>query len=522
MKKRLLIFLSAFTLLSASPSPESQAERASFWFDAGHYTEARNLYRKLLQETELPWQRDILHFNSGTTYLKEGQWELALQEFDTIDHPSALLNEHLQTNRALALLALVKQEGESSSPTLRLKQLKEALSGLEVSHAEPALVRNLKLEIELLQEREDALKRVQMPLIDLLAQLVATLEHDRKALSVLSGAQASDYLNQREKERAPYWKMLQNYPETYSVIEKALAQYQALEQARSRSQLPQTLSTLITHLNESFKNSFSDSNSFRNNLLLLRFDYAKALVDRIPRETLEKFEGRFPKMEGKSAPEMVYALTQLQLAHRKGMEALRADDLEVAHIWLSAAPFWLDRALIVGQRQTPLSQLDQAMQQLLFTQEKVEEAALLPSVEAESLRPLLMALTQAVQASASAFPQAVISEQQALYSKNLCQKEPWQGAMPPYFEGEEALFPTAGFLKEKTASLETVLEEQSQAYTFWKTARERLLSNPQQSSIDQPQASTFQETVERLQQMDSEDRPSPSKEFNGGGVERPW
>jgi len=100
MKRFLTLMSFSFSLFAGD-----EIETANVYANTGFYQQAETLYRQILSKPHSSRQQDILYYNLGTLYLKQGLWDQAIEEFIEITGKNLSPDLTTKLNRNL-LLAL--------------------------------------------------------------------------------------------------------------------------------------------------------------------------------------------------------------------------------------------------------------------------------------------------------------------------------------------------------------------------------------------------------------------------------
>lgn len=161
MKSLVLILLGSSFFHLQSQDLSKVSREAQIYFEAKNYDHVRQIYEEMSVENLPSWVKEEVHYNLGTTWVAQGEWDKALDQFNQVNldqYSFPLLAYHLKFNSAyahwqmaiadeknlkaviyhLGLMAkdveiaqeaycqLAKQEGAAECPiNLQLKQMKQ-------------------------------------------------------------------------------------------------------------------------------------------------------------------------------------------------------------------------------------------------------------------------------------------------------------------------------------------------------------------------------------------------------------
>lgn len=543
---------------------EAPARRASLLLEAKQYGAAREIYQNLLNGSSKDWERSILHYNIGTIDLVEGRWREALAQFHEIDlahNLSPRLIRRIQINAALALLGRSRTIRELELPSAEYPEysleeisslLKEALVALEAGEAADCRLvereghrscetaaditetrRLVKRQLMSAQEQIDALRIATLSRIDIIGLLMAQLRADKKAISSMPPAEALRYLHTREADRQRYWQTLRLQSTLTHTVDKILADHPPVQSAEDGTQQwEEAYSRLLQELTQLALMDDSNDSLQTRELVHLRLGYAEAIGGPLGSDRLQDLQKRLLNMSADLSDVNFQAVQQ---STQYGVEALTKGRPATARIYLTLAAHWLDHT--IAEKRQPLTGrnsealLDAAIDEEEFSRRMVQAVLDLPIDEYPPEPALLSAVAKKQDRSltlASSFLEAALVSQQQEYREGQCQRHPWQGALPAFFEGKVSARNALLGLQQMAPSLPVVLESQRDAYQAWMETRRRLRSAPHrealmsQSPLEQGQKIPLEETIRLLQQMDSEDRNAPQPGTMPSGVQRPW
>ncbi len=430
----------------------SELGDAADYFEAKDYAQAENRYEMLLQEPLTPWQRAVVLYNLGTTEIAAGQLEKGMILLDTVP-AFAALEKNLTRNEAVALFRLAKKE---SSPDLYL----EALQGIERAK----MAGNAHL-----QKMEDAAKAARALLLeqeppDLLEMVNQALFNIRfLENNPLNDNLKKKYLNYIANQTSQLEQMLQDDQEAKTFVSQALSFIQAGEVSQSLEALTSAKEILsrspaapLDQLLKAYQRALLQQIMFP--------DLIKDLKAMRPDPNLDKSLKALE--EGKSPLARLYLLEARQdilrekwkLAKKSALETLREAIEEERH------------ALSLNRNKAPETLVSEAQ----------EKAAL-------KAEPFL----------------AMVYREQA--AQNACQKNPWDKALPYFYDGYE-----------KAGS--TSLADQEEALFDWQAAYNLINEYRPQPPEEQ---TNFEESLNNLQFMRQQDAlPKRQKTFIP--EEKPW
>lgn len=134
LKIALQLLLIGFITESSALDPQSLMLKAKIYFEAEEYSQAEELYNKLLNEALTPREKAIIQYDIGSINLANEDWDNAINWLDqaaSIAEKDPLLNYRIKKNRSLALYgkALSASDTENEIFLLRdaLKRNKQAM-----------------------------------------------------------------------------------------------------------------------------------------------------------------------------------------------------------------------------------------------------------------------------------------------------------------------------------------------------------------------------------------------------------
>ncbi len=482
---------------------ETFSRRALLYVQADKLERAQSIYQKLLTDDLALWQKNILRYDLGTLALQQQQWLQATEWFakvESADQMSPEFTARWRFNRALAMygaaaadaaldedertvlleqaLALTTGDAQPTMRSLRIA-IKRSLTKLQTKQTEQFLVQNSPLQ---------ALGVVWAWAIDLRDQL-HLLPPEASAVDI--GNLLRSYGEKGEKLTSP--------KQVKDLVERLLGALN--EEALPSIRAP--LASLIAELEKGLK-------SVEGGLQELQCALVKAIAFR-PVE-LSRVQKLSAQVEKSSSPYLALAQSSLT-------SALSAKDEQQRALYAQQALFWLQEAIRGNLAVDAKAILERAVR--LENRAWQFARALGEGSEWQEARRTNQ--QQVLDVAATFIPQ-VLDQGQKNYASQKCQRFPWQGVLPLFFEGEHA----AKRANQATLSLSSVIKEQKEAYRKWSKALEMLNKEEpqQQSSSDysaaqrglpkQIQDLSVQDALRLLQAMQEADRrkkePVPLKQ----------
>ncbi len=116
MKKLILLIifmaaLSSHTTCFGQSNPQLEMRQAEAFFESKQYSQARQIYQGLLQQSTDSWQRAVLIYNLGCVYLAEGNWDEAIRTLQSVplnNELAPLLQYRIRHNLSIAFLKRAK------------------------------------------------------------------------------------------------------------------------------------------------------------------------------------------------------------------------------------------------------------------------------------------------------------------------------------------------------------------------------------------------------------------------------
>lgn len=105
MKGLLLIFLSLSSFYLQSQDLSKVSRQAQIYFEAKNYDQVRQIYEEISVENLPSWVKGEVHYNLGTTWIAQGDWDKALDQFNEVNldqNSFPLLAYNLKFNSAYA------------------------------------------------------------------------------------------------------------------------------------------------------------------------------------------------------------------------------------------------------------------------------------------------------------------------------------------------------------------------------------------------------------------------------------
>ena len=218
-----------------------------------------------------------------------------------------------------------------------------------------------------------------------------------------------------------------------------------------------------------------------------------------------------------------FALDSLK-QHRTSLDPL---------IFLTAIQQYLNKILSLFQNDvhTP----HQSLQSAIMEQRNALDVTLLTDQLASKeelssdLRFLLLTSQQRVQTLAKEFPNQVIKWQAAHFFppavKPLCQKKPWDQAMPLFYDGYDNASDAVDQIKSASNSLVLVLDDQKEAIKKWLLALENLDKASHENAEEKPAQHAehnITQVLQNIRDMEFDDTIPQPKPSLIQGVEKPW
>lgn len=499
MKHHSLLFGCLFLMGSylVAAIPDADMQDANLYFQAGDYQKAGSLLKSKVDEDLQPWQKEIVTYDYGTTLLGQGRWEDALTTYDTIEvnkDSAPLLAKYLETNRALALLLL------ANSKNAILK--KDVKATVEDYNAAIFLYREAIRGIE--KAHEEACR-----------------------LSLAEGASSCE-------------------------------QYLDLEEMQIEAK--QQYDDLVEHYTNFLQKKISEGGkTWNDEVQRILYHYSLLLLseniqERQLQSLLEQLSllDPFLDKEGNGGRKQLYAEAKhnLELAQK----AIKNDKLLQGRLYVEESSYFMKKLAQSFDRlgkNDPVHILKDLIdgQELALRMNRIRLTFTLDDKEADKL--LRSSQSRLLHQAETFFPAVIAKQKQLFQQEKLCQKSPWEDAVPLFNRGFDDANRANQRLTSEPSLLHAAAKEQANALKAWKEVLNMLQINkrsekkesPQQAEEMKPQGtgqgptekqrrlkpaqpggSDLNDVLRLLQEMENDDRSKPQmiESSSKKEVEHPW
>lgn len=496
---------------------QSDVKRAQLLFEADRPDAARSIYQALLRQQLADWEKAIIHYNLGTIDLSQELWEQALAQLNAVplatDIPAWLM-ARLSINKAAALIGLAREMltdvlPKTAEPDATLDQLsslmaqaKSALATATTAHCAlaaphacttPDDIQQFNAALQELQSQLSTAKETRhvtnLPVIDLVGTLMVRFENQASTAS-----------------KAIYWNVLQK-----QLPKEIPANAATLDEAQA-----------LSLLNQIYAKYLPQEPPEAAALSKLRLAYAKAIgAESLSLKMLQEITPLDPATDLSQLAKDRLALAQT--AQEVAIKALEQNQTGEARRAAEIGARWLDLTLLAVPEFQPATPIDW-LESMIFLQHALNELS----------NPPVGGLQQAILQTTDPFMTAIKQEQALRYAKAECQKTPWSTALPFFFDGYTYAQQANTLSRQPHATQERLEELQRRVVSSWRLALAELKSpsesektppQPNQSSAPertQSKAIPLPQTIQWLQEMESEDRPRQQTNPTSSGVLRPW
>ena len=568
------LFLAFFYPLNLMGSKEESFKEAALWFQANDYSHAEEIYEGLLEGGLTAWEKEVVQYNLGTSFLADGKYGKAIEVLKNIVgadlHP--LLGLKIKTNLSFSLLGEADQFKKERIDQLEksVYRYREALDeiglalqadcflqkieGGSICHPDQNL-KDLKTyaKVRYAAQLEQLMKlRIeQIDWADGIPLLILSLNQLMGEISLLE-SQVSDenlkvsYGNLIAKEAAAWqqlWESIKRkianlneeiFIQAKTDFDQGLLFLRKKEYASSRQSWDASLSLLKKLMSALFKGNPTQEVLRK---LLAFYNYASVQTP-LQESTLAALESEQESILPLIQPENRLQVEQAQKSLSKAYEALQdsKDSLGKFYVWHGRH---LIRSLLrqlEPKASTPESILEEG-------RENLHDALVLNRLRMKNDDPDVLKIVQTIHKevfdAVDPFLSSVMNLEKKEYQHGICQARPWVEVLPLFDEGVQAA---------KRAQLEKgdiSLEDQELAYEKWGEALEKIRTPSPSSSgscqgesrkreqqknqepgkpknkNEKPQAS-MEEVLRQLIEMDQDDRlPKESQAIEVKGI-KPW
>lgn len=515
----------------------------NIWAEAGDTAYAIKQYEDQLANVQDNWDRWVLLYNIGTSYMQAGEYEKAIPEYavlSTEENVPPFLRKWVKINMAIAELQLgVKEKNKERAIYLfhtGLNHIREA----EIANCSQQKLEGAKAcTPSKFFSKLTAFAKIQLNTIyNTIQEEGGTLQDN--LYYILGGLQfTNSYLSQlmskdmpplRQKEYLQFYingedaqknwwqkvndqlqgsphlstflKAKKNYEDAIFLISK-MQFVEAATQLKNANGIIQTLTLTLKEGGGLEKLGLED---LRNGYLLTISSFPNA---EMALKTLQSQQENFLSHINKNS-ELQALSSILSLA----IESFNQGKQSYAHFFLTAAVVKIDHAIRNLDEKTPILLLKWLIDEQLAVLQLQSEARE-NEVRDETVETLLKEAQQNIIQIASTFIPNVYKWQMMHYTETECFCTPWDQLFPLFEKGRNAAFLALEELK-KERYYES-MQNQQVARQEWKEAL-RLLENPppptpqNKPPIENPANLTTSQSLQLLQQMQQMDETPQSKQ----------
>lgn len=194
------LMLFAFFILPMEIKADKNTEmvEAKSYFDTQEYSQANQIYQRLLDHSSEPRERAVLLYDTGTVYLSNKQFTEAIATLTTVplrDDPSPLLWYRVKYNLILSYLG--KAESPLMKPSPAIELLKKALEEIDLAQQAHCALQLAEGTQPCSEDRDlEVLKAYIMQKLSRLLQQQTSKEQEQEALPT------SQQMSQQKKEKS--------------------------------------------------------------------------------------------------------------------------------------------------------------------------------------------------------------------------------------------------------------------------------------------------------------------------------
>ena len=553
MHKFLTVLLSLlpFCLLAqGKPSPlEETLKRANILYHAGAYRQSRLLYENAVHQVDRDANRDILTYNIGSSFLAEGEPQMALDLWNSTTwapSPPPWLTRRLSWNSAVAQIQKAAQidstqlEGQLES----LRLLHAAQNMLHITEKAECLwhqalsptpcLPTLKLQEarEWTQRRLFALQStfqtgwmINASPIDLVGSILAIMQRFEEGALGKDCTQAIDQM-------MPYWEEIETLPSLKNALHLGWTDYQVACRLPFDAKTLRTAREFFGQLAERFNYPFY----LHKTSQAIRLGYAQGLAQN--GDLLHALNAaKQHRSLLKGSQEGGWAARCALL----GEEAFMRAQFDAARLLWQLTCFWLDEQAVLLDH---VPNLDETAERLLtrhlWTEFFLTHLLFFPPGELGDQPALKEALSQLVESTlgtaTSLFSLAQETQLQA-FEDNECSSIAWDQALPLISHGE-TFMRTAFTLLQSTPPISlrqpALINNIQHAYPFWaegvnalhqhaRQQHQEVQTTPTLEAPLSPQTTlSLQQRTLLLQEMDAQDHPLTPRIPPSPKEARPW
>lgn len=516
------------------------ARLAQSFYEANDFSQALDLYEKMLGTNVADWQKADILYNIATVFLAEGMAEEAEKRFHSIVFPekiSPLFLQRFYTNLALSHL---EETDNDTKPSLqeyqnKLSLFKQAMH--EITKAEKyACAQNLLegtaacttpfnlAEIHLAIKQRQAQFLLQYSdfriqnasLSEGISMLLSNIQNFLERLSLFSWKDLPPSLLSRykevylkqEKDWIILWESMQKRLESekgnevgkefFLEAKKDFTHALSLLEKEHFDEAIQDLNKASKALTDLFAQLFGEDSltvilhQLLNNYLRTLFYYPLQQNDLI---SLQKEQNLAEsKIPDSAKPQFKVAQEDLGKAIEFSDNGKNLDAL----LYAESARYHIRKITsFLGQRtknkteQILKDSIDDQENSLSLLRLKLqwEEQEQVPT----EAKKLLESSQSAVLTTSSPFIQEALEEQQQSFKEGQCQHMPWNQVLPLFDKGKRAAEEAARLLQEASPRWEAVKSQQETALKNWKEALKQLKKPKEQKKSEQNQSEENQQ-----------------------------
>lgn len=549
-------FLFAFLLFSFHSIHSQDMQAANRYAEAGDAQEALAIYKNLLQQTHISWEKNIYLYNMGVIYLKNHDWQKASETFQTIQSKDPLLTAYLKKNLALARYhQAISITPESSSAHLqKLYQLRDALQQIHLAKQADCALQKLEGNPVCIPDEglndfrlkaKDALaaslnaygfyRKKHLKIREGISELLFSLSLLKESIALLqqSGLPENlrkpyqEYFYQEGRSWIPLWETIQRqaakeqkstFENAFDKFSEAMQNFQKDEYGKSLFLIQESEKALFNLFQEVWDRSATQEilqrlmESYQQ--ISVRDTLSEALLSRL--QIQQKQIASLLKEENAQFKEPINeAVRLIDLA----LLSLQQSRPSLARLFFEAAHHRIAK-LLPKENASFL----EALQQAIATQEyALAMNRLLQSSPTPEALSLVVQGQQDTLEEASQFLSSVFLAQNQDYEKGICQKKPWDAYLPSFNLGYLSAAEAAKIIPETPNGAIGKQEETLELWKQLKNAMETKKEGPSEPEIRGSSRQTIPQVLQVLQEMSNDDQiQNKSNTKSKQQIERPW
>lgn len=553
---------------------QAEVETAKFYWNGPFFDKSLAIYRELQEKALTEDQKIRLAYNIGTTYLAQGDFNQAIQQFNaTAEDASPLVVAQIQHNLAIAHARLAFQlqaEGNQEYGALfyhfeqALLAIKKSLAAhcqlqafLGVSPCvEPLALQRFHQEMEKqlallrIKEAEDKLLHTSLDngilkiekYLEKMAEMIAFMSNEAMDKSLQAKYLALFVANQ--KELLLFWSQQEQKiedPATLDLLTRAKQHYLAMQQAFAHKKWQESdlaLKETSADIEMAIQAIFGDA-LLRKRLEELFLSYRSAASSGFNRDLSKELDKAYLQIQelatqGSDLEKAQLRSIQNPLARSKeqlqmAIEFFQAGKDTLGSLFLENAGEWVKEAIFQLAPATSKELLLRIIAAQELCMRLCSFDATRHAAEASSLLRQAKELQSLTLVRANAFIPLVYREQQQQYrEKGICQASPWSVALPLFEEGKRAATAASHLLNQQQVP-ESVAFQQQAIEAWKKTMHEIVHPSPikkggcrdEQNQAESKSEAAVAEALQLLQSMEQDDRmPQASPTLTE--TSRPW